>query len=70
MYYLGEEKRSQQPNMCGYLVQRTMYGAAWLWCKSAVVGATVVGAPTVGSIVIGAIEVGVPSGVLYGAALV
>ena len=45
------------------LVQRTMYGAAWLVQQWS--GATVVGA-----VVIGAAEVGVPSGVLYGAVLV
>ena len=38
--------------------------------SAAAVGATVVGAAAVGSVVIGAAEVGVPSGVLYGAAVV
>ena len=63
MYYLGEEKKSEQPNICVYLVQRTMYGAT-------VASAAMVGATVVGAVVIGAAEVGVPSGVLYGAALV
>ena len=39
-----------------------------VWCSMA--SATVVGATVVGAIVIGAAEVGVPSGVLYDAALV
>jgi hypothetical protein len=39
-----------------------------VWCSMA--SAAVVGATVVGAVVIGAAEVGVPSGVLYGAALV
>ena len=44
-----------------------------VWCSmasAAVASAAVVGATVVGAVVIGAAEVGVPSGVLYGAALV
>ena len=44
-----------------------------VWCSmasAAVASAAVVGTTMVGAVVIGAAEVGVPSGVLYGAALV
>jgi hypothetical protein len=44
-----------------------------VWCSmasAAVASAAVVGTTVVGAVVIGAAEVGVPSGVLYGAALV
>ena len=69
MYYLGEEKRSEQPNVftwCNAQL-RTMYGSM---ASAAVVGATVAGAAAVGSVVFGAAEVCVTSGVLYGAVLV
>ena len=44
-----------------------------VWCSmasAAVASAAVVGTTVIGAVVIGAAEVGVPSGVLYGAALV
>ena len=44
-----------------------------VWCSmasAAVASAAVVGTTMAGAVVIGAAEVGVPSGVLYGAALV
>ena len=72
MYYLGEEKKSYLATEYVYLVQRTMYGAAWLvqQCTSGRCNSGRCVNSTVGSVVIGAAEVGVTSGVLYGAVLV
>ena len=77
--YIGEKKRKASECIIWGKRRKVsnrmcLLGATHnVWCSmasAAVASAAVVGTTVVGAVVIGAAEVGVPSGVLYGAALV